>query len=276
MGRACAYLLLAALALSAAAGCGGDDGGGSGDDAARSEITAALETFFTTVDPIQCEQVTQRGLERFAPAVALAKDPVAECKKTLEPGSEAESIEVGDVSVDGEAATATVTPVGGSFAGTVVEVEFVNDGGWKLDGLGEVQIEDRDAYQAELDKAAGKSFGNDAFTSEQSACIADFIRNEVSTEELEESLASDAPSHIYDAVRFCLGGGTDTIAMVAILENQLVGSGVPKGEAECLAGASIAGHKGATLEEFQSSREIQERIIEAVEDAAQFCVKPRG
>jgi hypothetical protein len=273
MGRASALLLAFALVASAA-GCGGDDGSGSSGDSASSEITGVLETFFTTSDPIQCEQVTQRGFERFSPSVALAEDPVAECKKTLEPGGEAESVEVTDVSVDGDSATATVASVGGPFAGAVAELTLVDEGGWKIDGLGDVRIEDRNAFQAELDKQAASSYGNDAFTKEQATCIADFIRNEFSTEELEESIASEAPPHVYDAVRFCLGGGTDLIAMMTILRNQLVGSGVEKELAVCLAGASIAGHKGATLEEFQRSREIQERIVKVVEQASQFCIEP--
>jgi hypothetical protein len=273
MGRGCAFTLVAVLALSSLAGCGGDDGG-SGDDAARDEITAVLDTFFTTSDPVQCEQVTQSGFEDFSPSVASAKDPVAECRKTLEPGAEASSIEVGGLSVDGESATATVTPDGGAFAGAVVEVALVDDGGWKLDGLGDVRIEDREVFQAELDRQAAKSFGNDAFTSEQAECIAGYIRDEISTEELERSLASSTPTHVYDSVRFCLGGGTDLIAITTILENQLIGAGVPKREARCVTGASIAGQDGATLEEFQGSREIQERIAAAAQDAAEFCVRP--
>lgn len=273
MGRVCTYLAVAGIALAGLAGCGGDGDGGSDDDA-NSEITGVLETFFTTSDPIQCEQVTQKGLEEFSPTVASAEDPVAECRKTLAPGAEAASIEIADVSVDGESATATVTPDGGPFAGAAVTVALVDDDGWKLDGLDGVAIENREAFQAELDKQAASSFGNDAFTKEQSGCIADFIRNEVSTEELEKSLASGTPTHVYDSVRFCLGGGTDTIALVTILENQLVGAGVSKGEATCLAGASIAGHKGATLEEFQKSIEIQERIVNATKKATQFCANP--
>jgi hypothetical protein len=261
---------VASLALVAlfAAGCGGGSGSGSGDD----EVKRVLETFFATSDPAQCEQFTERAFRQLAPNVAASPNRLAECRKSIDPTGVAKSIRVSDVSIDGAKATATVTPDGGTFEGATVTLALVDQGGWKIDGITDVQLSDRDAFLQEVDARAKKSFGNDAFTSEESECIAKYIRREVSKEEIERGIVSGDRTYLYDAVRLCLGGGTDLIAIVQIIDNQLVHEGIDPKVAQCSAGASIAGLKDATLEDFAASRQVQERLAKAIKQAAQFCV----
>jgi hypothetical protein len=266
MGRVTASAILVGLALAAAAGCG--SGGNSDED----EITGVLTTSFTTADPVQCEEVTQKAMEQLAPTAAAAKDPVAACRSQLDPSSNAHSIRVTNVAVDGSHATATVVPDGGSFQGATVRMALVDDDGWKIDGIADVQLTNRDQFLRTIDKSAKQSFGNDAFTPEESGCIARYIRDQVSTSEIERAIVSGDSRYQYDAVRFCLGGGTDFIALIQIVDNQLVHAGIDPAVAQCSSGASLAGIKNATLEEFAASREVQERVVRAVKEAAQFCV----
>jgi hypothetical protein len=93
--------MLVGLALAASVGCGG---GGSNDE---DEIKNVLTTSFTTVDPAQCQQLTEKGT---------------------------------GLSVDGDQATAKVTPQGGSLGGADVTVALANQDGWKIDGFDDIKI----------------------------------------------------------------------------------------------------------------------------------------
>jgi hypothetical protein len=99
--------MLVGLALAAAVGCGG---GGSNDE---DEIKNVLTTSFTTVDPAQCQQLTEKGLQEIVPFVANADDPAKACRDALDPNSSPDSIKVSGLSVDGDQATAKVTPRAG-------------------------------------------------------------------------------------------------------------------------------------------------------------------
>ena len=258
-------VLVALASVMLAVGCGG--GGPSDQD----QIKGVLETSFTTADPVQCDQVTQKGLQNIAPSVAQAPDPRKACRDALDPSSSADSIRISGLTVNGDHATATVTPQGGSFAGAAVNVPLVKEGGWKIDGLDDVRIVDRDAYLTSLEKAAKDSFGNDALRPRDSRCITEYIRRNASNAELERSLNTGDKKYAYDAARFCLGGGIDLIAITQLVETQLIHEGIDPGQARCLAALSIAGQKSATLEEFATSRKIQQSIANVIKKGAFIC-----
>src|SRR3954468_16256799 len=121
MGRAWGYMMIVALTVTALAGCGAGSGGGSAEE----QVKGVLGTFFTTVDPVQCEELTDKAFKQIAPNVLAADDPAAECRKSLDPTGVAKSIEVSDVNVDGSKATATVAPDGGTFEGATVKLNLV-------------------------------------------------------------------------------------------------------------------------------------------------------
>jgi hypothetical protein len=265
MGRVTASAMLVGLALAAATGCGG---GGSSDE---DQINKVLTTSFTTADPAQCEEVTQKGLQQIAPSVAKAPDPAKACREALDPSSNADSIQVTAVSVDGDHATATVTPHGGSLGGAVVTVALADQDGWKIDGFNDVKLVDRDAFLASLDEGTKRSFGSDALTPHNARCIADYIRRNATNAELERSVTNGENGFTFDAVRFCLGGGLDFIAITQLIENQLIHAGVDPDKAKCLAGLSIAGQKSATLEEFANSERIKQSIEKVLKKGAFLC-----
>jgi hypothetical protein len=262
--------VLVGIALAvAAAGCGG---GGSSDD---DEIGRVLTTSFTTADPAQCEQLTAKGLRQIAPFVADAPDPDKACRDALDPASSSHSIQVSELRVEGEHATAKVTPAGGSLGGAVVTVALADQDGWKIDGFDDVEIVDRNAYLSSLGAAAESSFGHDTLRPEDSRCIAEYIRRKVSNAQLERSITSGEKGFAYDAVRFCLGGGIDLIAITQLIDNQLVHAGIDAQHAQCLAALSIAGQKSATVEQFATSQKIQQSIANVLKKGAFLC-KPDG
>ena len=266
-------MTVVALSLAVLAGCGGDSEGGSAE--AEGAITEVLETSFTTADPAQCEQVTLDALEQFDPGIAEGGDPAAICRKGLDESSSAESIEIGDIAVDDGTATAEVTPQGGTFGGSTVTVALVEDGGWKIDGFPGLRIDDRDAYLAAYaERAAAGAFGSDGLPPRDARCVVDDIRANVTTDELERSVTEGERGYLYDSVRSCVGAGDDLLAITFLIRTQLVNSGVAGKTADCIAGASIAGQDGTTLEEFSESREVQERVAKAAEEGAYFCARP--
>lgn len=257
--------MLAVLAIALATGCGG--GGASDPD----QIQQVLTTSFTTDDPVQCDQVTQKGLKQIAPSVADAADPAKACRDALDQSSSADSIRVTGLKVNGDHATAMVTSQGGSFVGTEVTVALADQDGWKIDGFDGVRIVDRNAYLTSLDQAAQDSFGNDALRPRDSRCIIDYIHKNVSNAELERSVRTGDKKYAYDAARFCLGGGIDLIAITQLVETQLIHEGIDPDQARCLAAISIAGQKSATLEEFATSQKIQQSIANVIKKGNFIC-----
>jgi hypothetical protein len=267
MGRVTATVMLVGLALAAAFGCGGN---GSNDE---DEINEVLTTSFTTADPAQCQQLTQKGLQQLAPSIAEAEDPAQACREALDPNASADSIEISEVSVDGDHGTAKVTPQGGTFGGSVVTVALADQDGWKIDGFSDVEIVDREAFLASLDKATEESFGNDALRPPDARCIADYIRQNATDAELEQSVTTREAGFVYDAVRMCLGGGIDLIAITQLINNQLRSEGIDPRQARCLAGLSIAGQKSATVEEFATDPTVEQRIAKALKKGAFICAR---
>jgi hypothetical protein len=268
MGRAWAHATLIAVVALALAGCGGS--GNSDED----DITGVLEQSFTTSDPAQCEDVTAKGLTQLNPSIAGAKDPIAACKQALNPSDNADSIDVTGLKVDGDHASATVRSHGGSLAGTAVTVQLVDEGGWKIDGFGEIRLVDRNAYLASFDRQAeSNTFGTDTITPRDARCIAADVRRNASTAVLQHSLTTGDKGFLYDAVTNCLGGGIDFIAITELVQNQLIAGGIDPQQARCLAGLSIAGQKNATVRQFAESKKVKGRIGKVLKQGTFLCAR---
>jgi hypothetical protein len=257
-----------AVLAFAVAGCGG---GGSGDS--EKEINSVLNSFFTTADPSQCDLFTTKALQQIAPSVARADDPAAACREEVKAsaGQTAESIDA-DLEVDGSNAKATVTPDGGIFAGLSVDVALVDDGGWKIDGLGQSHLVDRDAYLAALESGGGQGqVGNGAITPKDARCMAAEIEKNVPDSELSRSIEQDDKDFFYDAIKLCMGGGQDFIAIVALASNQLRAAGLPPDKADCIAGLTLAGPKNLTVKQFAEDDELKQKLENTIRNGAFLC-----
>jgi hypothetical protein len=140
--------------------------GSSGSNKDEDEITDAIVTSGTTDDATNCTELeTQRFVEQnqFEKGAAA----IEECKKPDD--NNADSIDVSNVEVDGDSATADAAVTGATFDGQTLQISLVKeDGHWKLDHLDSFKDFDKakfvDAFTANLGK-------NSAFTPEQSTCI---------------------------------------------------------------------------------------------------------
>ncbi len=184
-------LLISALALAA---CGSS---GSSDE---SQIEEAIEKSATSTDPAACTEFgTQSFLEQSTQESGQAA--VKRCEKEAgEPQTHAESVEVTEVEVEGEEATADAAISGGSFDGQTLEVALTKEEGqWKLNELtGFAKLD-----TAKLAEAFEKEFTKSGEISESlSSCIVEGIE-ESSQSEIEELILSGSPEGFEELAKEC-------------------------------------------------------------------------
>lgn len=121
-----ALLVATALLVALTVGCGGGDSTAAGGDEA--EVEAAIKTWLLEGD---CGVMTDKFLE----AQTFESDPDLACERFeaayQSPQYSEEDIEITDVQVDGDRASAVV---GGGGAGITSTYKLVRDDGtWKID-----------------------------------------------------------------------------------------------------------------------------------------------
>jgi hypothetical protein len=132
------FLLLASALLAlvfVGAGCGGGDDSTTGGGDAEAEVTTVLEESVAFEDPATiCEEnFTDKALEENYEG--KDREALVEDCADDEPGGLAE-IEVSNVKVNGEKATAKVSAVPeGEDEAVTFSVELVNEDGWKVDAV---------------------------------------------------------------------------------------------------------------------------------------------
>ena len=243
-----------------------------------------LESAFTTSNPEQCtEQFTPRALEQIIQGLAEGKDPVKACEEglNLDERTNADSIEVADLSVDGTGATATVTPDGGNFAGAEVGLALVEDDGWRIDQIEDVEIYDRKLYlDNQDDSAALQALGKTQLPPDTKKCVLRSLLTGPSIEELEKTLTGgdtpDYTDYVNDAIRTCVGGGSDLAAITLLTEQQLKNSGIEDKLATCVAATGIAALGDVTLEDLREDKKVKKRYEDALKEGASVCSRARS
>jgi len=148
--------VLAALALSACGGGGSSTSGGDEEGA----IVAAIEKSATTSDPSKCTEFQTQAFNEQEKATS-GKEATEVCEEEAEQQeSPAKSVDVSEVNIDGETATAEAAIGGSALDGQTVELELVKeDGDWKLN-----QFLQFTKFNA---KRLAKSFEKEALASEE-------------------------------------------------------------------------------------------------------------
>jgi hypothetical protein len=172
-------LLVSGLALTACGG-GGSSSSGSGEEGA---IEEAIETSATTTDPSKCTELqTQKFNEQ--DTGTSGEEAIEKCEEEAEEQEDsAESVEVSNVSVEGESATAEAAITGSALNGQTVELELVEEeGAWKLNQFLGFSEFDGTALSEALQKEFESAKPGETETAE---CVGEAF-NEVSQEEAEE------------------------------------------------------------------------------------------
>src|SRR5919106_2974519 len=138
--RRSALVLFAVLALALSA-CGD-----SNDDSDEARIHAVLERAFVSFDADACTEIlTPRALEQVE--FSDSEDALESCVDGADdPDDNAEAIEVPDLEVSGDDATAIVTPQGGSIDGASIGLELVDRDGWRIDRIASLEVLDRERF----------------------------------------------------------------------------------------------------------------------------------
>jgi hypothetical protein len=123
----CVLAVLAASLVLAACGGGADDEG---------DITGVIQTSVTSTDPADCTKLaTQQFVNQTE--FSTGDQAIKECQDDAADASDnPDSVEVTEIKVGGDDATANVDFTGGSFGGSTLAVAMVKDGDqWKLDRI---------------------------------------------------------------------------------------------------------------------------------------------
>ena len=141
-----AVALLTTLGLTACGG--GDDNSGSAD---QDQITQAINAAATSGDPSACTKYqTLKFTEQTSGGQGQAA--VQSCEKGAS-NTAADSIDVTDIEVDGDHATAKGKATGSVFDGQTIKVALVKENGqWKLDEFKGFEDFDKDAMIAAFTK----------------------------------------------------------------------------------------------------------------------------
>jgi hypothetical protein len=188
-----ATALLAVLALAA---CGG---GGGGDDEA--DITDVIETSIMSTDPNDCTELqTQNFLEQTE--FETGEEAVQECREdAADTSNDPDSVDVSNVEIDGDDATATVAVVGGPLSGATIAVALVKDGDqWKLDRITDVPELDVEAFKNAFSEEIAKSAG---LPGPVATCMANAF-NSVSEEQLKQLLVSGSEQQLLGIFQACI------------------------------------------------------------------------
>jgi hypothetical protein len=175
------------------AACGGD--GNEDED----QITEVIETSATTNDPKNC---TELQTQQFSEQTQLEKgqEAVESCEREArEGGDEADSVEVSNVQVNGESATAEAAVEGSSLDNQTIEVSLVKEGDqWKLDRLERFIDFDGDAFRAAFKEEL--TTGDDPATEKQADCFVDALGSD---QEIQDAFVSGDSSKFEQAFLRC-------------------------------------------------------------------------
>jgi hypothetical protein len=161
-------LLIAALALAACGG-GGSSSSGGGEESAIAEV---VEKSATTTGASKCTELQTQKFNEQEKAVA-GKEATEICEEeAAEHNAPAKSVDVSNVKVDGETATAEATITGSALNGQTVELELVKEGGdWKLNQFLKFAKFDAKALGESLEEELEEA-GEEEVSPELAKCIA--------------------------------------------------------------------------------------------------------
>lgn len=158
--RVVALIGALALAVFAFAGCGGGDG-----DEDEDQATSVIEEAATSTDPADCTRLlTQNFVEQAE--LEEGEAAVQSCEEDAEDTAE---VDVTNVEVSDDEATAEVAFTGGSFDSQTVAVSLIKDGDqWKIDQIDSFVEFDRAAFFAAFEESLNE---DGELTAEQAECF---------------------------------------------------------------------------------------------------------
>jgi hypothetical protein len=190
-------LLIAALFSFSVFGFAACGGGGNSDE---DQISEVIETTATTNADSNCTDLeTQSFVEQAN--FSTGKDAVAACKDSG-PESNADSVKVTEIEVDGDRATAHATLSGSTFDGQTLVVSLVKDGDqWQMDHIDDIVGFDAKRFGEAF--AAGATRGGDLNQTEARCIASNFAEQDPG--DLKAAVLSGDPTQLASTFQGCLG-----------------------------------------------------------------------
>jgi len=140
-------LVVGVLAASTLVACGSS--GNSGDE---DQISAAIDRAATSGDPAACTEVQTEKFVQQTSGGGTGAEAIKQCQQDASQGV-ADKVDVSDIEVNGDSATANAAVTGSVFDGQTLQVALVKEGDqWKLDEFTGFKDFDRGAVNAALPK----------------------------------------------------------------------------------------------------------------------------
>jgi hypothetical protein len=190
-------IALIAMAMALTACGGGSSSSGGGEEAA---IEEAIETSATSSDPSKCTEVQTEAFNETETG-KTGKAALEACEKEAENESDpAESVNVSEISENGETATANAEIEGGSLAGQSVKIEVTKeDGDWKLNELVGFSNYEPAGIASVMEEKLGEEEG---ITPALAKCVAEGIE-EMSQKEAEAMVFEKSSEGVEEIATAC-------------------------------------------------------------------------
>jgi hypothetical protein len=157
-------LVLGMVAMPLVLAACGDSNDNSADE---DQITAVITRAATSGDPAVCTQDQTLKFTEQTSGGAKGQAAVKSCEQDAK-DTAAEKIDVTDVKVDGDTATATAKATGSIFDQQTIEIALVKDGDqWKLDEFKGFEDFNKDAFIA----ASAKQFQAEGVSQQAINCV---------------------------------------------------------------------------------------------------------
>ena len=162
-----------------------------------------ITTSVTTTDPADCTELqTQAFVEQSN--YATGEDAVAQCEEDVkDTTNDPDSVEVSEITVDGENATANVTFEGAAFDGSTVTVALVKDGDqWKLDEITDIPELNAESFKTTL---AEQISADQTIPPQIGDCIANSV-NQASDEQIKQAIIGGTEQDLIALFGDCIPG----------------------------------------------------------------------
>jgi hypothetical protein len=179
----------AVLAIAALSACGSSDDNSADEDA----VTAAIDRAATSGDPAACTdaQTVRFVVQTSGGGGLTGEKAVKSCEKDAA-DSVSDAVDVTNVKVDGNTATAEAALTGGFIDGQTLNIALVNEGDqWKLDQITGFATFDRDAFIA----AAGGTIEKEE--PKAAACIKQQLESSTDQQLEDVVLKPDAANELF-------------------------------------------------------------------------------
>lgn len=175
-------------------------GGGGNSDS--SQITDAIQTASTSTDPADC---TKLQTQQFVEQTNYATGPAAlqACQKNAADTTDnPTSVDVSNVSVNGNNATANVTFHGSSLDGSTLTVALIKDGNqWKLDKITGVPTLNLDAIKRQF---AQQLQAQGSIPPQVASCIQNAF-SQVTADQVKQVLLNGSQGGLVSLFSGCVG-----------------------------------------------------------------------